>query len=82
MAKIFLSLANRFIGGKKMLVWFVSLTASALRSKFPDLPVPSDEFLIDLGLAYLAAHSITDVAHISKTAVLEFLAGRAVQAKS
>ncbi|TXH41506.1 MAG: hypothetical protein E6Q97_37535 [Desulfurellales bacterium] len=74
-----LSLLTRFVGGRKVLMWFIGLTLSALQSKFPDWPLPSQQFLFDLTVALMAAHSLTDVVAILKTGAKEIAAGNATK---
>jgi hypothetical protein len=52
--------------GKKVLIAIVGLALSALRVRYPDLALPSDELIVDIVLALLAAHTLTDVAAVIK----------------
>lgn len=52
--------------GKKVLIALVGIVLSALHARYPELPLPSDELIVDLVLALLAAHTLTDVAAVLK----------------
>ena len=67
----------KVVGGRKMLLAIAALAMSALRSRYPDAPLPSDDFVFDLVVAFYAAHSATDIASILKSAAAEYAAGRA-----
>lgn len=72
------SVLARFIGGRKMLLWFLSLTLSALKAKYPDAPLPSESFVFDITASLFAAHSLTDIVAIIKTGAKEYVLGHAV----
>lgn len=63
--------------GKKVIMALVGLGMTALKTAHPDWPLPSEEFTVDLTLALLTAHTVTDVVHILKTAGKEVLTGKA-----
>jgi hypothetical protein len=63
--------------GKKVILAALGVGLATLKSKYPDWPLPSEEFLRDLILALLSAHTLTDVVAIFKTAGKEVIAGNA-----
>jgi hypothetical protein len=63
--------------GKKVILAALGVGLATLKAKFPDWPLPSEDFLRDLIVALLSAHTLTDVVAIFKTAGKEVLAGKA-----
>lgn len=59
--------------GKKLIVVIVGLIISTLKTQHPDWPLPSEEMVKDLVTAFLAAHTMTDITYIIKTAVPEII---------
>jgi hypothetical protein len=57
--------------GKKLIVTLVGLVLASLKAQHPDWPLPSEDLVKDLVLAFLAAHTLTDVVAVIKTAVPE-----------
>ena len=57
--------------GKKLVVMIAGLVISTLKASHPDWPLPSEDLVRDLVLAFLAAHTLTDVTALIKTAVPE-----------
>lgn len=63
--------------GKKVILAAVGVGLATLKAKYPSWPLPSEDFLRDLLLALLSAHTLTDVVAIFKAAGKEVLAGKA-----
>lgn len=63
--------------GKKLTVAAVGMILMAVKSSHPDWPIPSEEFVRDVILAFLGAHTVSDVVAILKTTGNEVLEGRA-----
>lgn len=61
---------------RKLLVLAATVALAAIRAKHPDWALPDADFLVDVALAFLACHTLTDVAHISATALSEYLSAR------
>ena len=57
--------------GKKLVVVIVGLVVASLKAQHPDWPLPSEELIKDLVVAFMACHSLTDIVAIIKTAVPE-----------
>lgn len=63
--------------GKKLIVLIVANGIAALKAAHPEWPIPNEDFIKDLTLAFLGAHTLTDVAALLKTAGKEIVAGKA-----
>lgn len=63
--------------GKKLTVAAVGLVLMSIKAAHPDWPIPSEEFVRDVIIAFLGAHTLTDVMAILKTAGNEVLDGHA-----
>lgn len=53
--------------GRKFLAMIVGLVLASLKAAHPDWPLPSEELVLDLVLAFMACHSVTDIFAIMKT---------------
>lgn len=63
--------------GKKVILLAIGMVLQALKAKYPDWPLPSEDFTRDTFLAVVGAHTATDLVHVFKTAGKEVLAGNA-----
>ena len=63
--------------GKKLIIALAGYFLTAIKTAHPDWPIPSEEFTLDVILALLTAHTLTDVTAILKTAGKEALSGKA-----
>jgi len=59
--------------GKKLIVAIVALVVATIKAQHPDWPLPSEDLVRDLTIAFLSAHTLTDVVSIIKTAVPEVI---------
>jgi hypothetical protein len=66
-----------FMSGKKLTYALLTLAIEAvlgfLRSRFPDITLPSTDQILALGAGLIACHTLTDVTAIIKDAVLAYL---------
>lgn len=53
--------------GKKLIVTLAGLIIASLKAAHPDWPLPSEEAVTQLVVAFLAAHSATDIMYLLKT---------------
>jgi hypothetical protein len=65
MKEIFQKLFDVF--GKKLIVIIVGLALGALKAKFPNAPLPNQDLLVQLIMAFLACHTLTDVIAVLKS---------------
>ena len=72
----FLGKARKWLG-KKLIVIGIGYVLAALKAKHPDWPLPGEDFTKDLVMAFVGAHTLTDVVAVMKTAGKEVLAGKA-----
>jgi hypothetical protein len=66
--------------GKKLMVILAGLALNAIHAKFPELPLPSTDVLVQLIMAFLACHTLTDVVAILKGAAAKQLAMQGLSA--
>lgn len=59
--------------GKKLVVAIVGLVLAAIKAQHPEWPLPSEDLVRDIVLAFLAAHTATDIVATFKTAVPEVI---------
>ena len=63
--------------GKKLVIALAGYLLTAVKSSHPDWPIPSEEFTLDVILALLTAHTLTDITAILKAAGKEVWSGKA-----
>ena len=66
--------------GKKLIVIAVGLVLGSIKAKFPEAPLPNQDLLVELVMAFLGCHTLTDVVAILKGASAQKLVAEGLTA--